>query len=342
MPKKIKILFLGLLAPALLLTACQIRMPDSGPPKPAVTEVTISQSAPVLLSLPLYLADSLGFFAEENIQVRLLTKASPEEALASLMGGESAFALATPEIAFYHSLQQNAGPTVFLAQLSVKSGYYLLAREDAVSFAWPNLRGKSIIARPSGSMAEIFFEYLLRKNNLRASLDVPVIQNLPEHLIKGAFLAGTGNFVLAAEPLAADLEIETAAHSVAALEVPLDPLVTTVMMTTPDQLQNNLQMTQGLFFALQQALVWIDAHPPEEIAQAAKEFFPAYGERMLLRAVSRYKTTGCWPVQAAVETAGVHNFMQLMLENKELGEEISVEQFIYRLPAEEDSGEISF
>lgn len=372
MPKKLKyggtglyplsrhfgVIFICLLMPLLLLTGCQFmlpelswlpdlpklteldlpRMPWEKPPE--ITEVIISQSAPILLALPLYLADELGYCAEENLRLTLLAKASPEEALASLIAGESALALTGPEYAFYHSQQPEASPIVLLAQLSVQSGHYLLGRPDNASFSWSGLRGKSVLGRPPGALPEIFFEQLLRQNSLRASVDVHVVQNLPEHLLRGAWLAGAGHYLLAPEPLAAALETENAARIVAALEAPATA-VTAAVLSTPEFMQNRLTTAQGLLRALNLSLAWLQERTPEEIVQASKKLFPAYEEKILLRAISRYKTSGLWPKQAEIDAAGLENILQIMLDNKELNASLPVEQFIYQAPPEDESGGFS-
>jgi NitT/TauT family transport system substrate-binding protein len=283
-----------------------------------LTELKVTQSDNSLLNLPLYLANDLEYFKREGLKILVETAVSQEMALQNLLSENTSLVLGSPVTAFYHLQQENVEPVVFLAQAASKSGYYLLARNGSTPFTWQNLKGKVVIGYNNGELPQIIFEYLLKQNNLQPLLNVHIIQNLPYHLIEGAFLAGTGHYVLAMEPLASSLEKKANSQVSVVIDLPSDNIVTAVIMTTPDFVNNNPLLCQGFINGFQEGLKWINEHTPEEIVEAGKKFFPAEDEKVLLRAISRYKTMGCWPLSTNIDDLALQKLQDIMLENKEI------------------------
>lgn len=302
-----------------------------------LTELKICQSQHSLLFLPLYLSNELGFFKNQGLNILIKTADSQESALKSLLSEDASLFIGSPEIAFYHIQQGNQKPIVFIAQTASKSGYYLITRDNKKPFSWQNLKGKSIIGCNNGELPQVLFEYLLKKNNLKPFLDVHIIQNLPHRLIEGSFLAGTGNYLLATEPMVSRIEKGTDSIIATAIDISSDPLVTTAIMTTSDYLENNPVVCQGFVKALQEGLDWINEHTPEEIVDTGKKFFPDENEKILLRAVSRYKTLGCWPDSTDIVIDGIKSLHEIMLEKKELNSNLTFEQLNYSSLIQSDS-----
>jgi NitT/TauT family transport system substrate-binding protein len=283
-----------------------------------LTELKITQTHESLLYLPLYLAIDLDFFKEEGLSILLETSASKEKALQNLLAANTSLLIGSPVSAFYHLQQENAEHLVFLAQAASKSGYYLLARNSTTPFSWQDLKGKNVIGHTTGELSQIIFEYLLRKNNLQPILNVHIIQNLPLHLVEGAFLSGTGHYVLATEPQASLIEKKANSHVAAVIDLSSENIVTEVIMTTPEFRDNNPLICQSFVNGYQKGLTWLNEHSPEEIVDAGKKFFPTENDLVLLRAISRYKTMGCWPFSTNIDSQGLQKLQDIMLESKEI------------------------
>jgi len=288
----------------------------------------VAESRHSLLNLPVYLALEAGFFREEGLAVGITAARSPEKALRQLLSGSAQLALLSPEAPLYHFQQGNKPPVVYLAQTSRQIGHYLVARDGGSPFSWQALKGKVVIGAPAGDVQQVVFEYLLKKNSLRPHLDIHLIQNLPGELSLGAFQAGTGHFLLAAEPTAAKAEIEHGFRAVASLDALAGPLVTGTVITNHDFYEKERDACARFVRAVDLALQWLDDRSPEEIVSVIKKEFPQEDEKVLLRAVSRYKNLGLWPVSAAVDREGLDNLQSIMLERKELNERIDVDKLI--------------
>ncbi|MCR4441037.1 MAG: ABC transporter substrate-binding protein [Peptococcaceae bacterium] len=309
-----------------LINGCAKREP--GKEKAALN---ITEAYHSVLNMPVYIAIEAGFFQKEGLAVHLTTAWSQEKAFQQLVSGSSPLVLGSPESLFYHLQQGNKVPLTYLAQTACQSGYYLVARPGEKPFSWQDLKGKTVIGSQGGELQQVIFEYLLKKNDLRPHLDVHLIQNLPGELSLGAFQAGTGHFLIAAEPAAARAEKEYSCRAVATLDVLPGPLVTGTVMTTLDYFEKNRETCARFVRAIDLALKWLNEHTPEDIVAASQKAFSQEDEKVLLRAVSRYKTLGLWPLSTAIHREGLDNLQDIMLERKELNEKIPVDSLLIYL-----------
>ena len=317
---------------AVLLTGCDTASKPgdffrSKEEKEPAAEVSVGQVAPSLLYLPLYAAVDEGFFEQENLRVNIETAGSRESALQDVLSKKTPILFDYPETLLYQIQQGNAGNLVCFAQTAAATGSFLLARDNKKPFAWQDLKNKVIIGDKDGELPEMVLEYILRNNDLKPHQNVSIIQNLPYRAAGGVFQAGTGHYILAAEPLASQLEKENAAVIVASIEPSAGPLVSAACITSRDYLaahrETCLQFTRALYAGQK----WLDEHAPEEITALAVKYFPQ-AESTLLRAVSRYKTLGIWTQTPLVDQDGFERLQEIMLYEKELNEQIPPEQVI--------------
>lgn len=326
MRKSIKIIIsFFFMLPVIFSSACSYEQPK----EIKTMEIKVVEFQHSLLFLPLYISCELELFKQQGLEVSVETAATQENALNSILSEDAPFLIGSPEIAFFHVQQNKEKPLIFIAQTASKTGCFLIERKSDKTFNWQNLKGKSILGYSNGALPEILFEYLLKKNNLRPFLDVHIVQNLPAYLYEGSFLAGTGNCLLAAEPLATRIEKESNGILAVSLDTAADPLVSAAILTTPEYLEKNSIICQNFVRALEQGLTWINEHTPEEITEIGHKFFPQEDERVLLRAVSRYKTLGLWPDTANINIDGIKNLQRIMSEKKELDAALTFEQLTY-------------
>lgn len=319
-----KVIYLFFVMLIISLCACTKEQPK----ETETVEIKIIENQHSLLFLPLYLSCELEFFKRQGLEVFVETATTQENALKSMLSEEAPFLIGTPESAFFHLQQNKEKPLILIAQTASKSGCFLIERKSAKPFEWQNLKGKSVLGYSNGELPEILFEYLLKKNSLRPFLDVHIVQNLPSRLFEGSFLAGTGNYLLAAEPLATRIEKASDGILAVSLDTAADPLVTAVILTTPEYLEKNPVISQNFVRGLEQGLNWVNEHTPEEITEIGRKFFPEE-EMVLLRAISRYKTLGVWPDTAKIDLEGIKNLQEILAEKKELDSDLILEQLKY-------------
>ena len=104
--KKISAIALSALFALAPLSACG---EDSGLTKLRINEVTHS-----VFYAPLYLADALGYFEEENLEIELTNGGGADNVMAAVLSGDSDIGFCGPEAALYVLIGgSNNVPTVF-------------------------------------------------------------------------------------------------------------------------------------------------------------------------------------------------------------------------------------
>ena len=205
--KKFLALFLVLLLLVPIAAACG----GSG----ELRHITLNEVTRSVFYAPLYIAVSRGYFAEEGIDLEIVTGGGSDKSMTALISGDADFALMGPETGVYVVNEGSANHPMIIGQLTKRDGSFLLSREKTDDFSWEDLRGKSVIAGRAGGMPYMTFIYVLLKNGLKPGEDVEVINNIQFNLMGGAFEGGTGDYVTLFEPTATLFERSGSGHIVA-------------------------------------------------------------------------------------------------------------------------------
>ena len=293
-----------------------------------VTDLKITEVVHSLAFLPFYAAIELGYFREEGLNINLETVWDSNTGFTKLFSRETDLLLAGPEQSFYYLQQKKRQETIHLAQVIQKIPYMLIARKAEDAFNWQKLKGKIVIGENPGSLPEMVFEQMLRKENLQPFLNVHIIHNLNYRTLTGTFRAGTGDYLLTMEPWASGLEKEYEGSVVALGRNFPEPLPYATVMAVPEFVQQNHAHCQKFLNAYWRGLYWTNMHSPEELLVIAQKYFPQEKETILLRGISRYKTLGLWPDTPLVSETGMEKIQGIMLESKELNTKLNITSLI--------------
>ena len=117
-----------------------------------LTTVKVNEVTHSVFYAPMYLADSLGYFEEEGIQIELTNGGGADAVMAAVLSGDADVGFCGPEAAIYVLLGGSQDvPTVF-GQHTKRDGSFLVSRVDeADTFDWSTtLQGKEILAGRKG------------------------------------------------------------------------------------------------------------------------------------------------------------------------------------------------
>ncbi|MEW5953822.1 MAG: ABC transporter substrate-binding protein [Bacillota bacterium] len=285
-----------------------------------------------LAYLPQYIALEKKFFEEQNLNVELITVSSPEAALAALANNKADVALVGPEQLFY----RNAGgkeALVAIASLGHIDDALILARDAGGDFNREALRGKSLICPPPNSTTGIVLEGFLRRQGLAPDQHLNIFNNVPGSLMIGAFLAGSGSFILLPEPEASILESGgggTVVGFPGALAGEIPSALCVVRKDSAPAGESLQKFLNGVY----KAQLWLQHHPLEEIQTLAGGYFN-WDKELLQRSVRRYYRLGIWSEQPAIAGAAFDNFQDLMESAGELPAPVKYEEAVNNSFAEE-------
>ena len=123
-----------------LLTGC-----GSG----GATTVRLNEVTHSVFYAPQYVAMSLGFFADEGLNVELTNGGGADKVMTAVVSGSADIGLAGPESCIYIYNQGKDDHPVIFAQLTKRDGSFLVGRTGG-SFSWEDLRGATVIGGRKG------------------------------------------------------------------------------------------------------------------------------------------------------------------------------------------------
>ena len=160
-----------------------------------LTKVTVAEVAHSVFYAPQYVADGLGFFEEEGLDVTIVLTSGADNVMAAVLSGDAQIGFSGTEATIY---VYNGGETDYVmtfAGLTQKDGSFLVSREKYDDFKLADLKGKSVIGGRVGGMPEMTFEWALRENGLDPKKDLTIDTSVAFPAMEGAFIGGNGDFV---------------------------------------------------------------------------------------------------------------------------------------------------
>ncbi|MFZ5942751.1 MAG: ABC transporter substrate-binding protein [Bacillota bacterium] len=291
-----------------LLNSCSIGKKEK--PLLPVRVSTISHS---VLYAPLYLADALGFFKEEGLEVRVLSINNNGTLIHSLYSNESEIVIAGPQNTINRSDAAKEG-LLNVAQLVQKDPSCLMAREPLPDFQWENLNKKIIIGASQNSTPQLMLEYILKKNQLEPYKKVDLIYNIPQETVIGAFQGGVGNFIHLLEP-DASVSLGKGMFLTAALADEIDDISYSTIIVKDSFLKTNPHIVQSFINAIYKSQIWFKYHRENEIATKLKPYFPDLEQDTLKKVVSRFKQQNIWTDTPIVSEKGFDKLQDVIISS---------------------------
>lgn len=141
-----KVISLALTAALMLLslTGCGASKDNS------LTKVTLSEVAHSIFYAPMYAAIEEGYFAEEGIDLELVTAFGADKVTTAVISGDADLAFMGSESTIYIYNQNADDYLVNFAQLTQRAGNFLVSRKPMENFDWSDLKGSYVLGGRKG------------------------------------------------------------------------------------------------------------------------------------------------------------------------------------------------
>ena len=286
------------------------------------TKVTLNEVAHSIFYAPMYVAIEEGYFAEEGIELELVTGFGADKTMTAVLSGEADIGFMGSEASIYVYSQNPDDYIVNFAQLTQRAGNFLVAREPMENFQWSDLKGKEVLGGRKGGMPQMVFEYILNKNNLDPAADMTIDQSIDFGATAAAFSGGSGDFTVEFEPGATTLETEGAGYVVASLGVDSGYVPYTAYSAKQSFLKEHPELVQGFTNALQKGMDYVQSHTPEEIAKVIAPQFKETDLEVLTTIVTRYYEQDTWKEDLIFEESSFTLLQDILDEAGELQERV--------------------
>lgn len=177
-----------------VLWGCGSKPGESTPAPSGKTPVVLNEVAHSIFYAPMYVAIEEGYFADEGIDLTLITGFGADKTMTALLTGEADIGFMGSESTIYTYKEGASDYAVNFAQLTQRAGNFLVSREPIENFTWDMIIGKDVLGGRAGGMPEMVFEYILKKNDIDPANDLSIDQSIDFGSTAAAFSGGQGDF----------------------------------------------------------------------------------------------------------------------------------------------------
>ena len=313
----ISIIILGLF----IIGAIMISREDKKPDKIRIAEVTHS-----VFYAPQYVADALGYFEEEGLDVEILLTSGADKVTAAILSGDAEIGLCGSEATIYVYNQGEKDYLVNFSGLTKRDGSFLVSREKIDNFSIDMLKDKHIIGGRKGGMPAMTLEWALNKNGI----DNPNIDTSIEFAaMSGAFIGGTGDFVTLFEPNATKIEQQGYGYVVASIGELGGVVPYTAYNARKSYIENNAEKIDSFTKAIQKGLDYVHSHSDEEVAKVILSYFPDTSLNDLTMMIKRHRKIDSWFTNTAIKEEDFNHIQDIMENSNELTKKAPYDKLVY-------------
>ena len=260
----------------------------------ANTKVVLNEVAHSIFYAPMYVAIEEGYFAEEGIDIELVTGFGADKTMTAVLSGEADIGFMGSEASIYTYNEGATDYVVNFAQLTQRAGNFLVAREEMDDFSWEDLKGSYVLGGRKGGMPEMVFEYILKQNGIDPESDLEINQNIDFGSTAAAFTDSEADYTVEFEPHATSLEQEGKGYVVASLGEDSGYVPYTAFCAKQSFIEENEEVIQGFTNALQKGMDYVNTHTPEEIAKIIQPQFKETDLDTIITIITRYYEQDTW------------------------------------------------
>ena len=325
--KKICALLLAGALPILALVGCGSAAGEKKQQE-GMTKVVLNEVAHSIFYAPMYVAIEEGYFAEEGIDLELVTGFGADKTMTAVLTGEADIGFMGCESSVYTYAGGTEDYVVNFAQLTQRAGNFLVSREPIDIFSWDMLKDKDVLGGRAGGMPEMVFEYILLKNNIDPATDVRIDQGIDFGSTAAAFSGGQGDFTVEFEPHATMLEQKGDGYVVASLGEDSGYVPYTSFSAKKSFIENNPETVQAFTNALQKGMDYVNTHTPEEIAKVISPQFAETDLDTLTKIVERYHSQDTWKSDLIFEEESFELLQNILMEFDVQEEKVPYEDLV--------------
>ncbi len=285
---------------------------------------------------PMYLADALGYFGDEDIEIEITNGGGADATMAAVLSGAADIGFCGPEAVIYVAIGgSNDSPKVF-GQLTKRDGSFLVRKEKIDNFDWSMLEGKSILAGRQGGVPAMTFEYVLNKLGVNATLNYDVAFNM----MTAAFESGVSDYCTMFEPTASAYQAAGKGYIVASVGQDSGELPYTCYMAKDSYIKKNGDKIEGFLRAVTKATKYLLATDSATVAKQIATYFDGTSEASLKTSIDSYKSIDAWVTNMAMKESVLTYLQDIMEHAGELEKRVAFNDLVITETAQKVYDEI--
>ena len=312
----------------ILLSACAVLFNKVNNKDQKSQKIHLSEVTHSIFYTPLYVADSLGYFENENIDLEIITSSGADSVAAAVLSGDAEIGFCGSEQSIYIYNQGKKDYLINFAGLTKRDGSFLVSRKKEKNFNLKTLKNKTIIGGRQGGMPAMTLAYTLYENGINPKTETNIDTSIAFASMSGAFISGTGDYVTLFEPSAMQLEKEKKGYVVASVgklggEVPY-----TTFQAKKSFIKENPNIIKGFNKAIQRGLDYTYTHSEKELANVIKNYFQDTNIKDLAEVIKRYKDNDSWYKTTYIKQDGFERVQDIMTYNDVLDKRVDYKKLV--------------
>lgn len=284
----------------------------------SLTKVRVAEVTHSVFYAPQYVADALGYFKDENLDVEIILTPGADKVTAAVLSGDVEVGFCGSEATIYVYNQGEKDYLVTFAGLTKKDGSFLVSRKQIDNFTLKDLKDSFIIGGRKGGMPEMTLEWALSQNGINPKEDLTIDTSIAFAAMSGAFIGGTGDFVTLFEPNALQIEKEGLGYVVASVGELGGVVPYTAYNAKKSYIEKNPDVIEGFNKAIQKGLDYVHNHTDEEVASTILDYFPDTSLNDLITIVKRYREIDSWYDTTYINEEDFNHIQEIMQNAGEL------------------------
>ena len=326
MKKKIVCLFLIILVIFLtIIVIGRINRKDNN----GLIKVTVAEVAHSVFYAPQYVADALGYFKDEGLDVDIVLTSGADNVMSAVLSGDVDIGLSGTEATIYVYNGGEKDYVMTFAGLTDKDGSFLVSRHKYKNFTLDDLRGKNVIGGRVAGMPEMTFEWALKEYGIDPRKDVFIDTSVAFPAMEGAFIGGAGDFVTLFEPNATSVEKQGYGYVVAYIGALGGSVPYTAYNARRSYIENNPMVIEKFTRAIDKGLNYVYEHDNSDIAKLLLNYFPDTSLEDMEKIVSRYKNGLAWKKNITISKSEWDHIQEIIDSAGALDKYVPYDKLIY-------------
>lgn len=239
---------------------------------------------------PLIATKVCGFLEEEGLEPEFHV-ATPEKSAFDMIRDGTVQVTQSAVSASWGPLEKGEAPPVkHFAQINLKDGFFIVAREPDPDFSWDKLKGARTIV-DHGGQPMAMFRYACHKQGIDFDA-IDAVDLGGADAMEAGFRAGRADYAHFQGPVPQQIEADGTGHVVASVGEAIGPVAFSSLAATPDWLDT--EMAQAFMRAYRKARHFCIETPADEIAEIEDGCFEGIGKPALTRCIEAYQALGNW------------------------------------------------
>jgi NitT/TauT family transport system substrate-binding protein len=264
--------------------------------------IKLTENFRAVFYAPFYATQALGFYAQEGVEIDLMTSPMPAAAAPDLLNGTIDLSWGGPMRVMKARDIDPSSPLVCFCEVAARDPFFLVGRGDRGEFGLADLARLRVATVSEVPTPWLCLQHDLRENGidpdrLRRVTNRTMAENL------AALRAEELDVAQMFEPYAS-MALKSGVGNILYAASSRGPTVYTTFLATRDSVERNRTAFAAMVRAVRRMQSWLGEHDSEELAAVVASFYPDVASDVMQSSLRRYHRAGVWAQSPEVSREG--------------------------------------